>query len=115
MDTIDIAALRSLVSEGCILWTEHFALRLRERGIKRRDVIACIQNGEIIEQYPDDMPFPSCLILGAAVGGKPLHVVCAFHFNVNCCMITAYYPSPDKWKPDNKTRKAGGSHDLFSL
>jgi hypothetical protein len=39
-------------------------LRLRERGIKRADVINCIQSGEIIEQYLDDMPFPSCLILG---------------------------------------------------
>jgi hypothetical protein len=115
MGMIDIAALRSLVSARCILWTEHLALRLRERGIKRGDVIACIQNGEIIEQYPEDMPFPSCLILGTAIEGKPLHVVCAFHPNVNCCMITAYYPNAEKWESDNKTRKAGDRYDLFSL
>ncbi|MDR1194194.1 MAG: DUF4258 domain-containing protein [Peptococcaceae bacterium] len=104
---IDIAALRSLVSAGYILWTEHLALRLRERGIKRADVIACVQSGETIEQYPDDMPFPSCLILGAAMDGKPLHVVCAYNPDVNCCMITAYYPNQDKWESDNRTRKAG--------
>ncbi len=107
METIDIAVLRSLVSERHIVWTEHLALRLRERGIKRADVIAGIQNGEIIEHYPDDMPFPSCLILGTAVDGKPLHVVCALDPGVNCCMITAYYPNSDKWESDNKTRKAG--------
>jgi hypothetical protein len=53
------------------------------------------------------MPFPSCLILGAAMDGKPLHVVCAYNPDVNCCMITAYYPNQDKWESDNRTRKAG--------
>ena len=107
MSEIDIAALRPLILAGQILWTEHLALRLRERGIKRKDVIMCIENGEIIEQYPDDMPFPSCLILGSSASGKPLHVVCAHNPDVSCCMITAYYPNPDKWESDHKTRKAG--------
>jgi hypothetical protein len=115
MGMTEIDALRSLVSTGQILWTEHLVIRLRERNIKRGDVIACIQNGEIIEQYPEDMPFPSCLILGATVEKKPLHVVCAFHSNVNCCMITAYFPSLDKWESDYKTRKVGIRYDLFSL
>lgn len=104
---IDIADLQSLVSARQILWTEHLALRLRERGLKRADVINCIQSGEIIEQYTDDTPFPSYLILGTSVNGKPLHVVCGLNTGVNCCMITAYYPNIDKWESDNKTRKAG--------
>ena len=107
MNLIDIAALRPLVSAGQIIWTEHLALRLRDRGIKRADVIACIDNGEIIEQYLDDIPFPSCLILGDSESGEPLHVVCALDPGANCCAITAYYPNPDKWESDNKTRKAG--------
>ena len=69
---VDIVALRALVASGGIVWTEHVALRLRERGIKRANVISCIQDGAIIEQYPDDMPFPSCLILGGAADGKPV-------------------------------------------
>ncbi len=44
LNVIDINALRSLVSEGLILWTEHLALRLRERGIKHADVITCVKN-----------------------------------------------------------------------
>ena len=94
------------MSEGKIIWTEHLTFRLRERGIKRSDVIECIQSGEIIEQYPDDMPFPSCLILGKAVDGNQLHVVCALNPGEACCMITAYYPAPNKWEFDFKTRKA---------
>ena len=104
---VDIDDIRSLISVGQIVWTEHLALRLRERNIKRIDVITCIQNGEIIEQYPDDMPFPSCLILGLSSDEKPLHIVCGLNPGVNCCIITAYYPIPDKWEADYKKRKAG--------
>ena len=106
MDEIDIAEIREMISAGLIIWTEHLALRLKERGIKRADVIECLENGEIIEQYPDDMPFQSCLILGMAASGNPIHVVCALDHCTSCCIITAYSPSLDKWEPDNKTRKA---------
>ncbi|MCL2634725.1 MAG: DUF4258 domain-containing protein [Oscillospiraceae bacterium] len=98
---------KTLASANKIFWTEHVALRLRGRKIKRIDVIACIQNGEIIEQYPDDTPFPSCLIYGKSTTGKPLHIVCGINENTNIYVITAYYPSLNKWEDDYKTRKAG--------
>ena len=107
MGIVELSDLRALISAGEIFWTEHVALRLRERGIKRADVIACIQNGDIIEQYPDDMPFPSCLISGAAAAGKPLHVVWGLNPGVSCCVVTAYRPAPDKWESGYKIRKAG--------
>lgn len=107
MNEIVIAELQSLVSASQIVWTEHLALRLRERGIKRIDVIDCLKNGEIIEQYPYDRPLPSCLIFGVTANGNPLHVVCGLNINVNCCIITAYYPSADKWESNYKIRKAG--------
>ncbi len=34
---------------------------MQEREISRKDVISCINNGKIIEDYPDDFPSPSCL------------------------------------------------------
>ena len=107
MSEIDISQVESLVSKGKIVWTEHVALRLRERGLKRADVIACTENGEIIEQYPDDSPFPSYLISGTCKTGKPLHVVVGLDFDVLCCIITAYRPDLDKWELDFKTRKVG--------
>jgi hypothetical protein len=100
-----ILDIQTLILSGSIFWSEHLALRLRERGIKRADIISCINNGEIIEQYPGDKPFPSCLILGTSTSGKPLHVVCGLDYNTCCYMITSYYPSTDKWKLDFKTRK----------
>ena len=45
-------------------WTDHIFERLAQRGIRMDDVIVALGNGEIIEQYPNDYPFPSCLVLG---------------------------------------------------
>ena len=102
---ISILQVLTLLLKGKILWTEHITIRLRERRIKRSDLFDCIKNGEIIEQYPDDTPYPSCLISGTCTVGKPLHVVVGLNTNVLCCMITAYQPDSDRWKEDFKTRK----------
>lgn len=107
MTEILISEIQSLVENSKILWMEHVALRLRERGIKRADVIECIENGEIIEQYLDDTPFPSCLILGKCRNGEPLHIVVGLNTDVICCMITTYRPDLEKWEDDFKTRKEG--------
>jgi hypothetical protein len=43
------------------------------RGISEADVRDVVENGEVIEQYPDDLPYPSRLMLGIAQG-RALHV-----------------------------------------
>ena len=107
MQGVDIHDLKELTNQSKILWTEHIALRLMQRDIKRADVLECIQTGEIIEQYPTDKPFPSCLILGKSVLGVDIHVVCGLDKDMICYIITAYYPSLEKWESDLKTRKEG--------
>ncbi|KPV64662.1 MAG: hypothetical protein AOA65_0877 [Candidatus Bathyarchaeota archaeon BA1] len=47
------------------------------------DVISALLDGEVIEKYPDDKPFPSCLVYGRAKDRKPLHVVCALPTHVD--------------------------------
>ena len=68
------------------------------------DVISCIMTGEIIEEYPNDYPYPSCLTLGNLNTKCPLHVVVGSNHE-QLWIITAYYPSSDKWESDLKTRK----------
>ena len=49
---------------------------MHERGIRRADVIRCLESGEIIEDYPDDFPHPSCLVFGrTAANDVPLSFV----------------------------------------
>lgn len=101
---INIEQLRTLNKANHIAITEHARLRLVERGISVNDIIQCIDTGEIIKQYEDDKPFPSCLILGTAIDGKYIHVV-ASHDSEWIYLITAYHPDADVWEPDFKNRK----------
>ena len=90
-------------SENIII-SLHGQLRLNERNISVDDVMNAIDNGEIIEQYPDDFPFPSCLILGISVKNEYIHVVVSMN-EEKIYLITAYIPTSDKWEADFKTRK----------
>ena len=58
-------------------------------------------NGEIIEDRPDDIPTPSCLILGSSIRGRFLHVICGVLDDM-VYIISAYYPDPDKWEADSR-------------
>lgn len=101
---LDLKNIQKICRLENIEITLHAAKRLEQRGISVRDVIACIMNGEIIEQYPDDYPYPSCLILGLSVAGQYLHVVIGTNMET-LWIITAYYPNLQKWQNDFKTRK----------
>jgi len=96
--------LQKLCTDETITLTQHLLLRMRERGIKYDDMVHAITNGEIIEQYPDDYPYPSCLILGVTALDKHLHVVCGMG-SERLWVITTYYPNLEKWELDYKTRK----------
>lgn len=101
---MDIIDLRKLCEAGTIKWTAHVVARLQERGIEPSDIKNCIATGRIIEDYPDDYPYPSCLVLGAAVNGKAIHVVVGVGEGY-LWLITAYYPDPMKWNDDFSIRK----------
>ena len=101
---ISITDLQKLCADGAIRWTEHVLKRLLQRGISQASVVQAVLSGEVIEQYPDDYPFPSCLLLGSTAAGTALHVVCG-QGPGEVWMITAYRPDPAEWEDDLKTRK----------
>lgn len=43
------------------------------------EVYFSVFQGEIIEDYMNDKPYPSCLIYGKTFGGDPIHSVWAFN------------------------------------
>jgi len=66
--------------------------------IRDEEVFETILSGKIIEDYPQDLPYPSCLIYGKSSEGRPLHIVCAYAEDVDkVIIITAYQPDPDLW------------------
>lgn len=101
---LSIEILRTLCVEDKIKWSGHALKRLRERHISIADFKQCIMHGEIIRQYPDDRPTPSCLLLGWIAKDIALHIVVGCD-NLFIYAITAYYPDADEWESDMKTRK----------
>ncbi|MEZ0535972.1 DUF4258 domain-containing protein [Caldicellulosiruptoraceae bacterium PP1] len=102
--SIGIDEIRKLAKEEKIQWCGHMMIRMKERGITIYDVFEAINNGEIIEIYEKDYPFPSCLILGYTNEKKPIHVICSIG-NDFVWFITSYFPTLDEWLEDYKTRR----------
>jgi len=62
------------------------------------EIFTSVIQGEIIEDYPDDKPFPSCLIFGENLRRDPIHSVWAYNLeNKWAALITVYRPNPEKW------------------
>lgn len=101
---MEIEAYRTANRAGNYIVTQHGRRRMEERGVHLRDVINVIDGRTIIEEYPDDFPFPSCLILGPASDGRPLHVVASISDGM-IYLITVYKPDIRLWGPDLRTRK----------
>jgi hypothetical protein len=84
-----------------ILFTKHAKDEMEgeELGeIRENEVFEAVLGGKIIEDYPEDEPYPSCLIYGRTSENRPLHVVCAFSIeDQTAIIITAYEPNPDRW------------------
>jgi hypothetical protein len=74
-------------------------MQLEEFGeILDREVAEAVASGRIIEDYPEDTPYPSCLIFGTTDAGRPIHVVCACSAEENFTIIvTVYHPDPQRW------------------
>lgn len=99
------ASLKNAVAAGTIEWQRHSLERMMERGISRDNVKRVLLDGELIEDYSDDKPFPSALFLGL-LEEKPLHVVAAFDEGSGTCfIITAYHPDEEHFGPDFRARR----------
>ena len=70
---------------------------------------AVLEDGEVIEEYPDDLPFPAQLTLGWVRFGRvrvPIHVVASFDTESNTIyVVTVYQPTLLDWRPGFRDRK----------
>jgi len=88
-----------------IRFSRHAIERMFQRGISPDVVEAIVATGEIIASYPDDVPFPSALLLGIH-DGSPVHVIAAVCSDTGRChVVTVYHPDGAVWSDDFKTRR----------
>ena len=83
----------------------HATQRMFQRKISHGDLLAVLTTGTVIEQYPEDAPFPSLLVCGLTESKRPLHVVIALNMDDKTLfVITTYEPDQLQWT-DNFSRR----------
>ncbi len=88
-----------------IIFRVHAVERMFERGISELDVRDVLENGEVIEAYPDNIPYPSRLLLGTCEG-RPIHVLASDDLLERAVVIiTVYEPDPSQWDASFKRRR----------
>ncbi|NQU06826.1 MAG: DUF4258 domain-containing protein [Calditrichaeota bacterium] len=90
---------------GRIIWRIHALKRLIERGTDKQSVLKTLNQYDIIDEYPDDKPFPSALFFGYS-SEKPIHVVAAFDgIKEKIFVITVYFPDVTHFESDYRERR----------
>lgn len=93
---MDITEIKRLCADETIEISSHIQQRMLQRGVSYKEVKQALMNGEIIEDYPDDYPYPSCLVLGTTSNGKKLHIVAGIG-EEKLWLITVYVPNVILW------------------
>jgi hypothetical protein len=89
-----IVAIRS--RQVCI--TDHADEEAVDDALTFDEVYFSVMHGEVIEEYPNDKPYPSCLVMGKNFAGEPIHSVWAYNSgNGWVVLITVYRPDPARW------------------
>lgn len=76
-----------------------------DRMITMEEVRRVAEQGEIIEDYPDDVRGHSCLLLGYGNKTRPIHVVCSPKDDY-LAIITVYLPKVEQWEQDFRKRRS---------
>ena len=103
-----IERIRGCFEGDRVYYTNHAKVEMEteEFGpILDSEIYEAICAGEVIEEYPDDAPYPSVLVFGLTGVGRPLHVVCAYNGEEErTIVVTAYQPDPERWVDYRKRR-----------
>jgi hypothetical protein len=95
---INIDSIIKAIREGRIRITDHADEEAEADDLSFDEIYFSVFSGEIIESYPTDKPYPSCLIFGRTFSGNPVHSVWAYNEeNQWAVLVTVYRPDPAKW------------------
>ena len=93
--------IRGCFESNAVWYSRHarFEMRTEEFGqIEDEEVYQAVCSGEVIEEYPDDSPYPSVLIFGKTKKDRPLHILCAYNQKEDLVIIvTVYQPNQQLW------------------
>jgi hypothetical protein len=85
------------IEAGEFEFTRHALQRLVERNISEVEIRQVGENGQLIEDYPDDKYTPSCLIFGLTEKKRAIHIQVSYADTPMVRIITLYEPDPAEW------------------
>lgn len=102
---VTIEELNNAVRNGRVRITDHADEEARADRLTVDKIFDSVARGEVLEQYPVDRPYPSCLVLGRAGEVEPVHSVWAYNSKTGwAVLVTVYRPDPELWI-DSQTRR----------
>jgi hypothetical protein len=103
---VDINAIIDAIRSNRIRITDHADEEAQADKLSFDEVFFSVFQGEVIEAYPEDKPYPSCLIYGDTFTREPVHSVWAYNSdNQWAVLITVYRPDPKRWFEWRKRRR----------
>ena len=106
---MDISNIITAIKENKIKITDHADEEAQDDNLTYDEILYSVLKGKIVEDYPEDIPFPSCLISGNNFNEEPIHTVWAYNKkNGWAVLITVYRPEPEKWIDWQKRRNING-------
>jgi hypothetical protein len=75
-----------------------------QRDISKSEIMHAGSDAEIVEDYPDDKYYPSCLLLGFTDVARPLHLHVSRADGDSVRIITLYEPNSQEWRNNYRER-----------
>jgi hypothetical protein len=103
---MDINYLLQAIAAQRVRVTDHAEEEAQADALVLEEIFSSVSQGEIIEEYPTDRPYPSCLVYGNSESQVPIHSVWAYNSETQwAVLITVYRPDPDRWISWRERRK----------
>lgn len=95
---MDIKRIIGAIKNERVKVTRHAHKEAEDDWLSYDEILLSVVRGEVIEDYPNDRPYPSCLILGSNLRGMPIHSVWAYNSeDAVAILVTVYKPDPALW------------------
>lgn len=96
------AVILELIRKGEIKVSSHGYDELAEDHIFLKDILSSIQDGRVVEDYPNFGKGPCILVLQVDRESKPIHTVWGIPrgYTSPAVLVTAYRPDPERWSKD---------------
>lgn len=102
---LGIEEIINAIRQNRVRITDHADEEAQADRLTFDEIFFSVLQGEIIEAYPTDRPYPSCLIYGESFNGGHTHSVWAYNQeNQWAVLITVYRPDPNRWIDWRKRR-----------